>query len=569
MDSLRPQTSHEQGNKKFVTSYFQNSRLHFIGSWKARYQELLREKFLEISPRKKIKRKRQRLGTIRWVLHVDMDCFFASIAIRDDPTLSSQTPVAICWNKQGGNSEISSCNYKARSFGVKAGIFLSSAKKLCPNLQTRGFEFTKYENAAERMYECLFRLSSNVKGVSCDEAFVDVTQLVDSEQGALSLVRDLRAEILNQTGCTASVGISHNMLLAKMATNRAKPNGVYYYPIKGSEELLAPLPLRELPGVGRQTEKKVLAKFPLFKTVGDLQRVSLDELQALLGTATGKNLFNLCRGWEKDKDSHTNFGETDRKSIGAQASYGVRMKTLLEVHDFLKILCVTLQDRVKKDFPKGGNRLSLRIWKAKPDNESRMKGTIGHGNCENLHRSVRLGRFVCNAKDLAAQAIKLFENFDCAPAEVRGVGITLSEFEISEDYTNQPRLRFKQKDPVPVSESESENSENEKDEIEENELLVFIRQAFDAKCSYPRCKVHSSCGHCERIQMEKLQEAQVRLFQVATMLKREKALALVRKSALLSGSGSGTGSGSSRANSDFWAKVIAGLSHEFQKTVLV
>lgn len=215
----RARSSRDVGAEKFVDRFFKASRLHFIGTWNERYSELLDT----LPPPPKFPKYRD---TERCVLHVDMDAFFASVATRERPEYQD-LPVAVCWStnmgKSGKNSEISCANYKARSFGVKAGQWTTGAKEKCPDLVFFPFEFEKYAETALDMYKRLFALTPFVIGLSCDEAFVDITHMVNREtdvgtreQRIAAIANDLRKEIVKVTkGCTASIGASHNRLLGK------------------------------------------------------------------------------------------------------------------------------------------------------------------------------------------------------------------------------------------------------------------------------------------------------------------------------------------------------------------
>ena len=203
----KPRTSRDDPN--FMQSFFKASRLHFIGTWKARYQEILDS----VPPPPPLPPPLAHGGRI--VAHVDMDCFFCSVGVKGRPELQGQ-PVAVCWgdatSENAQHAEISSANYAARKFGVRAGMFIGKAKELCPQLITIPYEFDKYTSTAETMYRCLFAITPHVQGVSVDEAFADITSLVAGEnvqnlkEVVIAVANRIRKEILEATGCPASVG---------------------------------------------------------------------------------------------------------------------------------------------------------------------------------------------------------------------------------------------------------------------------------------------------------------------------------------------------------------------------
>ena len=160
----------------------------------------------------------------RVVMHVDMDCFFASVAVRNRPELQG-IPLAIAHsNHSAGHSEISCVNYIARRCGVRADMWMASARERCdPDLVVIPYEFDAYQEVSERMYRILLQHATLVQPMSCDEAYVDVSDCSDP----VALAATLRRQIRDATRCNASVGIGPSILLAAMATKKAKPDGVF------------------------------------------------------------------------------------------------------------------------------------------------------------------------------------------------------------------------------------------------------------------------------------------------------------------------------------------------------
>ncbi|KAG2375417.1 DNA repair protein [Vigna angularis] len=273
----------------FVENYFKSSRLHFIGTWRNRY----RKRFSALSSG--FKNENSNISASNTspnsvIIHVDMDCFFVSVVIRNHPELLDQ-PVAVCHsNNSNGTAEISSANYPARSHGIRAGMFVRDAKALCPQLVIFPYNFEAYEEVADQFYSILHQHCNKVQAVSCDEAFLDVT---DSEvEDPKLLASSIREEIYKTTGCTASAGIAGNMLMARIATRTAKPNGQYHI----------------------TTEKA--------------------SLQRDYGIKTGEMLWNYSRGI--DNRLVGNFQEC--KTVGADVNWGVRFKDIKDGRTFtLKI----------------------------------------------------------------------------------------------------------------------------------------------------------------------------------------------------------------------------------------
>uniref|UniRef100_A0A7N2MXH7 DNA repair protein REV1 n=1 Tax=Quercus lobata TaxID=97700 RepID=A0A7N2MXH7_QUELO len=276
------------GDPNFVENYFKNSRLHFIGTWRNRY----RKRFHSLSNGFNCTSSNIKASPLKTaIMHVDMDCFFVSVVIRNHPELRDK-PVAVCHSDNTkGTAEISSANYPARDYGIKAGMFVRNAKALCPHLVIFPYNFEAYEEVADQFYNVLHKHGNKVQAVSCDEAFLDVT---DSEGDPQLLASKIRKEIFETTRCTASVGIAGNMLMARLATRTAKPDGQCYIPPERVDDYLSQLPIKTLPGIGHVLEEK-LKKQDVW-TCGQLRMISKDSLQKDFGLKTGEMLWNYSRG---------------------------------------------------------------------------------------------------------------------------------------------------------------------------------------------------------------------------------------------------------------------------------
>ena len=168
-------------NSNFVPEFFNASRLHFIGSWKERFQKLLDT--LPAPPALPPPHNSQRI-----IAHIDMDCFFASVAARGRPELDG-IALAVAWSgNERGAAEIASCSYVARAYGVSNGMWVARAKELCDHLVVMPYEFEKYQTCADAMYRAVFEITPHVMGVSVDECFADVSASGDAADAASALV---------------------------------------------------------------------------------------------------------------------------------------------------------------------------------------------------------------------------------------------------------------------------------------------------------------------------------------------------------------------------------------------
>ncbi|GAY48639.1 hypothetical protein CUMW_113230 [Citrus unshiu] len=405
------------GDPNFVENYFKSSRLHFIGTWRNRYRKRFPNcsglKCMSSSPR--VSADSQRTA----IIHVDMDCFFVSVVIRNRPELQDK-PVAVCHSDNPkGTAEISSANYPARSYGVRAGMFVRDAKALCPRLVIVPYNFEAYEEVADQFYDILHKHCDKVQAVSCDEAFLDVTNLEGENHEFLA--SKIRKEIFETTGCTASIGIAGNMLVARLATRTAKPNGQCYIPPEGVDEYLNQLPIKELPGIGYALEEKL--KKQNVWTCGQLRTISKDSLQKDFGAKTGEMLWNYSRG----VDNREVGVIQESKSIGAEVNWGVRFKDLNDSQHFLLSLCKEVSLRLQGCGVKG-RTFTLKMKKRKQDAGEPTK-YMGCGVCDNLSHSTTVPVATNDVEVLQRITKQLFGSFHLDVQDIRGIGLQVSKLE--------------------------------------------------------------------------------------------------------------------------------------------
>ncbi|XP_034227353.1 DNA repair protein REV1 isoform X2 [Prunus dulcis] len=404
------------GDPNFVENYFKSSRLHFIGTWRNRY----RKRFPRSS--KGFKRTEPNLSasaSSTAIIHIDMDCFFVSVVIRKRSELKDR-PVAVCHSDSPkGTAEISSANYPARDYGVKAGMFVRNAKALCPHLVIIPYDFEAYEEVADQFYDILHKHSNKVQAVSCDEAFLDVTDAEGLDPEVLAST--VRKEIFETTGCTASAGISRNMLMARLATRTAKPDGQCYISPEKVDDYLHQLPIKELPGIGYTLEEKL--KKQNVQTCGQLRMISKDSLQKDFGMKTGEMLWNHSRGI----DNRLVGVIQESKSIGAEVNWGVRFKDLKDSQYFLSNLCKEVSLRLQ-GCGVLGRTFTLKIKKRRKDAGEPVK-YMGHGDCENLSHSVTVPVATDDVEVLQRIAKQLFGSFSIDVKDIRGIGLQVSKLE--------------------------------------------------------------------------------------------------------------------------------------------
>ena len=250
---------------------------------------------------------------MRKIIHIDMDAFFASVEMRDNPALRN-VPMAV-----GGSSDrrgvISTSNYLARKFGVKSAMPTKTALKLCPQLILVRGSYKKYTEASDIVMEILHEYSDLVQQVSIDEAYIDVTDCELFQNSATLIAEDIRKKIFERTGgLTASAGIAPNKLLAKLASDMNKPNGKFTVAPSQVTDFISKIPVERIPGIG-----KVSAKYfheMGLKTCLDLQKFTRSDMIHYFGKF-GETLFDYCRG----EDDREIVLEYERKSLGTENTF--------------------------------------------------------------------------------------------------------------------------------------------------------------------------------------------------------------------------------------------------------
>ncbi|MBE5251146.1 DNA polymerase IV [Mixta mediterraneensis] len=246
---------------------------------------------------------------MRKIIHVDMDCFFAAVEMRDDPTLRD-IPVAI-----GGSRErrgvISTANYPARKYGVRSAMPTGMALKLCPHLRLLPGRFAAYKEASAQIRTIFSRYTALIEPLSLDEAYLDVTDSQHCHGSATLIAQEIRATIYRETKLTASAGIAPIKFLAKIASDLNKPDGQYVITPSQMPDFLLTLPLAKIPGVGKVSAKK-LEEMGLH-TCGDIQKADLALLLKRFGKF-GRVLWERSHGI----DARGVVVERERKSLGVE-----------------------------------------------------------------------------------------------------------------------------------------------------------------------------------------------------------------------------------------------------------
>src|SRR5437870_9831447 len=249
----------------------------------------------------------------RTILHVDMDAFFAAVEQLRRPELRGKPVVVGGSGNPHSRGVVSTASYEARAYGIHSAMPLRTAYNKCPDAVFLPVDFSAYGAASRKIMAILREFSPLVEPLSLDEAFLDVSSRPE-EPGTLA--EEIRRRIKDDTGLTASIGIGPNKLLAKIASGLRKPDAVTQITPETTTEVLRDLPAIVLWGVGPKTAARLEEALGV-RTVGDLQRVPLAQLQDLLGPRWGDDLYHTCRG-EDDSPIVTDW---EPKSLSRETTY--------------------------------------------------------------------------------------------------------------------------------------------------------------------------------------------------------------------------------------------------------
>ena len=248
----------------------------------------------------------------RWIMHVDMDAFFASIEQLDHPEYKGH-PVIV-----GGLSSrgvVATCSYEARKFGVHSAMPISRAKKLCPDGIYVYPRMDRYKEVSHQIFSIMKEFTPHIEPLSIDEAFLEVSGMSTMYSGPKALGRAIKDRVFEETGLIISAGLAPNKFLAKLASDLDKPDGLVVIPYGREKEILAPLPIKRIWGVGPRTEK--ILKTGGFHLMRHIQALPDESSLIPLVGNQARRIWELANGID-DRPV-----ETDRKiqSIGAEETY--------------------------------------------------------------------------------------------------------------------------------------------------------------------------------------------------------------------------------------------------------
>ncbi|MDX1538105.1 DNA polymerase IV [Arsukibacterium sp.] len=288
----------------------------------------------------------------RKIIHIDMDCFFAAVEMRDNPALAS-IPLAI-GGSRSTRGVIATCNYPARTFGVRSAMPTGQALKLCPHLHLMSGNMDKYRTVSRQIRAIFQRYSDVIEPLSLDEAFLDVSQSSHFGGSATRIAADIRRVIKAETGLTASAGVAPNKFLAKIASDENKPDGLFVITPDQVAAFVQTLPLAKIPGVGSKTAER-LARLGLIHCK-DIAGCELALLVKHFG-AMADTLLKRSQGID-ERPVRT---ERQAKSVGVEQTLAEDIIDYQDCVQALQLLWPKLQLRLANQGDKGLQKIGVKL----------------------------------------------------------------------------------------------------------------------------------------------------------------------------------------------------------------
>ncbi|CAN5911346.1 DNA polymerase IV [soil metagenome] len=332
------------------------------------------------------------------ILHVDMDAFYAAVEARDDPRLAGR-PILV--GGTGGRGVVASASYEARTFGIASAMPMAQAVRRCPSAVVVEPRFEVYRAVSARLHTIFRGVTPLVEPLALDEAFLDVGGSVRLLGPPVVIAEGLRAQIAEELGLPASVGVAPNKFLAKLCSRKAKPDGVLHLPVAQVTAFLAGLHVGELWGVGQRTAER-LADVGI-RTVGDLRTIDTATLARIVGTAAAHKLHALSRG-EDDRGVHA---DVEAKGLSAEQTFST---DLVDPEPVQRAL-LALSDRVARRLRRAGVRART------------ISVKVRDGGFTTRTRSRTLAVATGDAAEVYAVVTELLASAWAAPTPVRLLGV--------------------------------------------------------------------------------------------------------------------------------------------------
>ncbi|GAA0117363.1 DNA polymerase IV [Clostridium senegalense] len=342
------------------------------------------------------------------IIHVDMDAFFSSVEVMDNPSLKNK-PVIV-----GGVSErgvVATCSYEARKFGVSSAMPIYKAKALCPKgifLPTR---HQRYKEVSNMVFELLYEITDKIEPVSIDEAYIDITDL---KENPVVVALKIKSMIKMELGLNISIGISYNKFLAKLASDWNKPNGLKEIKKEMIPDILMDLPIKKVHGLGKKSVEK-LNNIAIF-TIRDLYDLPIEFMQEYFGRQ-GVDIYNRIRGI----DNRSVSAIRERKSVGRETTLKKDTKDKTQLKRYLLDFSRDIATQLKKaNF--SGKTVTVKIKTASFENHTKSK---------------TLNKYVFEEEEIYNEGEKILDSIELKE-DIRLIGISISS--LKKDLVEQLTL---------------------------------------------------------------------------------------------------------------------------------
>ncbi len=348
------------------------------------------------------------------IIHCDLDAFFASVEQLDNPTLLGK-PVIV-----GGAAEsrgvVSTCSYEARAFGIHSAMPMARARRLCPHGVYLPVRMQRYAELSKRVFAILSQFTPLMEPLSIDEAFLDASGTEALFGNAEEIGRQIKTQIKTRLGLTISVGISYNKFLAKLASDLGKPDGLYVISSEEALDILKPLPVTRIWGVGEKG-KQTLHRLGL-NTIGDIQALPEGWLEEKLGIS-GRHYWELSRGL----DFRAVEPAQERKSIGREITFPEDINDMNYLENLITTFAAELCGRLRK------NHLSC----------STVTVKLRHNDFKTLTRSRTIPASHADLV-IGQAACEIFRNSYTGVPSLRLLGLSLSKLASEDTALEQGNL---------------------------------------------------------------------------------------------------------------------------------
>ncbi|WP_161879469.1 DNA polymerase IV [Alkalibacterium sp. MB6] len=292
--------------------------------------------------------------TSRKVIHIDMDAFYASVEMRENPSLKGK-PVIIARHPKetGGKGVVATANYEARTYGIHSAMSAQKAFELCPQGVFIPANFTLYREVSEHMHRIFKRYTDRIQPLSLDEAYLDVTENFINQKSATIIARQIQEDINRELNLTCSAGVSYNKFLAKLASDYKKPNGITVIPPDKAQEFLWEMPIEAFHGVGEKSVEKMHG-MAIFNGRDLYEKDELTLVQAF--GKMGHSLYQKVRGIDDSEVKN----DREPKSVGKETTFSEHLTTENEVVQSLRSLAQKVMINLKRK-QKHGKIVVLKI----------------------------------------------------------------------------------------------------------------------------------------------------------------------------------------------------------------